>query len=153
MEPYISPIQFNEDSAHVIVICCSDGRTREQIVDFLDHNAINADIYAIPGGPLIFSGGVEMFQDAILAERRMKYLIDEHATQKIILIGHGSDDVACQCGVAKLLFPNLSPADRLSKQKALLVTARDKVARMTGLPVESYFASVVDDMVQFEMIG
>ncbi|MHB1458902.1 MAG: hypothetical protein ACYC0V_18480 [Armatimonadota bacterium] len=152
MEPYISPIQFNEEPAHVIVICCSDGRTRQQIFDFLDHHGISADIYAVPGGPLIFSGGVEMFQDAILAERRMKYLIDEHATQKIILIGHGSEDELCQCGMAKMLFPDLSPADRLSKQKALLITALDKVAGITGLPVEAYFANVVDDMVQFEMV-
>lgn len=152
MEPYISPITFNEKPAHVIVICCSDGRTREQIVDFLDHNEINADIYAVPGGPLIFSGGVEMFQDASIAERRIRFLADEHAAQKIILISHGSEDESCQCGMAKVLYPNLSPVDRFNKQKTLLVIAKDKVAWITGLPVETYFANVVDDMVQFEMV-
>lgn len=152
MEPYISPIQFNEEPAHVIVICCSDGRTRQQIFDFLDHHGINADIYAVPGGPLIFSGGVEMFQDASIAERRINYLVEEHKAQSIILIGHGSEDESCQCGMAKMLFPNLSPIDRLNKQKALLATATGKAAGITGLPVESYFANVVDDMVQFEEV-
>ena len=152
MESYISPITFNEEPAHVIVICCSDGRTHQQIVDFLDHHDISADIYAVPGGPLIFSGGVEIFQDASIAERRIKFLADEHAAQKIILIGHGSEVESCQCGMAKALFPNLSPVDRLAKQKALLATASGKVAGITGLPVESYFANVVDDMVKFEEV-
>lgn len=150
MEPYISPLQFKEEPSHTIVICCSDGRTREQVVDFLDHLGIDADIYAVPGGPLVFGGGVEVFQDASIGRRRIDYLIREHGAQKVILITHGSEDETCQCGMAKMLFPNDAPAERVKKQLASLVTAARKVAAFANLPVESYFANVVDDMVQFE---
>ncbi|MHB0998009.1 MAG: hypothetical protein ACYC27_02090 [Armatimonadota bacterium] len=152
MQPYISLIEFNPEPSHCIVVCCSDGRTRDQVTDFLSHLGIDADIYAVPGGPLIFGGGVEFFSDSNIAQKRIEFLADEHDAERIILITHGSDDEDAQCGMMKHIYPNITPDERLKRQLTMLKTAEKKVAGFTGLPVESYFASVIGDMVQFEKV-
>ncbi len=100
MEPFVSFIPFDEVFSDIIVVCCSDGRVLMQTVDFLNSRNINADIYAVPGGPLIFAKMVETFQDSSIAKKRLDFLVDQHKTSRIILIGHGSDDEAGQCGMA-----------------------------------------------------
>jgi hypothetical protein len=152
MEPFISMMDFVEKPASSIVVCCSDGRIRAQVGDFINHLGICADIYAVPGGPLVLTSGVEVFQDSSLAQRRLKFVAEEHGTQRIILITHGGDTDSGQCAMARKLFPNLSPLELIEKQKASLLQAAQRLSTVIPVQMECYFATVIHDMVQFEQL-
>ncbi|GEM_PF-3321053 len=152
-DPFISSIEFRETPADTIIVCCSDGRTRRHIAEFLEKHGIEADIYAVPGGPLVLVRSVEVFQDSMLAQKRIRFLTDEHNTKRIILISHGSEDESCQCGMAKHLWPGLTPSERAKRQRAELVEAARRLHGVLSLPVECWYANVIGGMVQFERIA
>ena len=100
MTSYVSRFQFNPQPPDTIVVTCSDGRTRRHVAEFLENLGIEADMYAIPGGPLALISGVEVFQDSSLAQKRLKFLAEEHKTRRIILITHGGEEESVQCSMA-----------------------------------------------------
>jgi len=151
-EPFISSIEFREQCADTILVCCSDGRTRHHVAEFLEKLGIEADIYAVPGGPLILMSGVEVFQDSMLAQKRMKFLAEEHDTKRVILLSHGSEEERCQCGMARHLWPGLTPSERVRRQKAELVEAAKRFGAVLPVPIECWYANVVGGIVQFEQI-
>lgn len=151
--PFISSIEFHENPADTILVCCSDGRTRHHIAEFLEKLGIEADIYAVPGGPLVLMSNVEFFQDSMLAQRRIRFLADEHDTRRIILLSHGSEDESCQCGMAKHLWPGVTALERVNRQKAELLEAARRFGTALPVPIECWYANVVDGMVQFELVS
>jgi hypothetical protein len=82
----------------------------------------------------------------------LKWLAEDHKTQRIILIGHGSEDKSAQCGMAKKLFPDLSPAQRVEKQKAARLQMAQRLSSSIPVPVECYFANVIEGVVPVEKI-
>ena len=152
MDPFISSIEFRTEPADTILVCCSDGRTRRHIAEFLEKQGIEADIYAVPGGPLVLTSGVEVFGDSMLAQKRIKFLAEDHGSKRIILLSHGSEEEPCQCGMTKKLWPNLTPSERMTRQNTALLQAAERLRSAVDLPIECWFATVVSGMVQFEKL-
>lgn len=153
MKQFSSSIAFDPIPAKSIVLCCSDGRTRAQVCEFIENMGIQADIYAIPGGPLAFAGLVETYLDGSVAEKRLKYLASEHDTKEIILVAHGCIEESKQCSMSKSLFPHCTSSERMNKVKATVIQAAERIQAATNLPIQCYFANVVGDIVQFEEIA
>lgn len=153
MEPFISSTPVKTTPADTIVVCCSDGRLRRQTAEFIEHLGTEADLYVVPGGPLVFVRGVESFLDSSVALRRLQFLAQEHGTKRIILVTHGSEEESRQCGMSKLLFRAVSPAERVKKQKSAVLEAAKHLAAELSLPVECFYANVVGDTVQFEALN
>lgn len=153
-EPFISSIEFRREPANTLVVSCSEGRIRRQVSEWLDSQGIEADMYVVPGGPLVLATGVETFQDSMLAHKRIKFLVEAHGIRRIMLLSHGSDcdDLACQCGMACEMWPHLSCSERITKQKDVLVQARQRLSSVLSIPIECWYADVVERMVQFEQI-
>ena len=152
MEPFVSSIKFPDHHSDHVVVCCSDGRTRPHVVEFINNLGIEADLYVIPGGPIVFTSGVEVFQDSSLAEKRIKFLVEVHKSKRIILIAHGSEEESAQCAMAKILFPHITPRERVAKQKSALLKAEKLFSTTSNLPVDSYYANVIEGTVTFEPV-
>lgn len=154
MEPFVSMVHFKNEPADTIVVCCSEGRIRSQVVDFLDHLGVEADLYAVPGGPLALASGVEVFTDSTVAQKRIKFLADAHGTRKVMLIAHGGEDnPEAECAMAVTMYPRVSPTERIKREKDALLQAAKKLSGVVDVPIECWFATVVHDMVQFERVG
>ena len=54
--------------------------------------------------------------------------------------------------MTKKLWPNLTPSERVKKQRAALLQAAERLRSAVDLPIVCLFANVVAGMVQFEKL-
>lgn len=149
---YTSKTGFSSEPARCIVVSCSDGRIRRQVHEFLDYLGIEADMYTIPGGPLVFAQSVETFTDSSLAHKRIRFLADEHHCDRMILISHGGEDPGAHCAMARLMFRGTPSHEMVAKQKNELLMASQRLSIAIPTAIECWFAHTAGGKVQFEQL-
>lgn len=145
---YESMVPYVAEQIHAAAIYCSDGRVGEQFDDFLQ-NGLKLPRYdrvALPGGPASLVGHAQAHLEEQGVVDELKFLVDAHQLQRVILIAHQG----CAFYAQRL---QLSPDHMLSQQKMDLVKAADFVRRITGIQqVDGYFAHLQTDRIVFERI-
>jgi hypothetical protein len=82
---------WNPNRPHVLVVACSDGRLQEPLDDFLSRQLgiSHYDRLYLPGGPGALScAGVEFMRASRMADE-IKFLIEAHKIEDVILMYHG----------------------------------------------------------------
>lgn len=89
--PFVSRLKWRVERPTTMVVCCSDGRLQEVTDDFLSRRGIQSyDRLYLPGGPgALASGGFE-YSRADQHRRELRFLLEAHGTQELILLFHGS---------------------------------------------------------------
>lgn len=145
---YHSAIPYHTERIHAAAIYCSDGRVGEHFDDFVQ-NGLNLPRYdriALPGGPACLAG----YSQARLAERgvidELKFLVDAHELDRIILIQHGG----CAFYGQRLTVRRES-TEQL--QKADLARAAYSVRHAIEMTnIEGYFARPGPEGITFEKV-
>ena len=145
---YESKLPYHTERMHAAAVYCSDGRVTEQYDDFLQ-NGLGLPRYdrvALPGGPACLAG----YSKARLAEAgvidELKFLVDAHGLQRIILIQHED----CAFYTVRLQTPEKS-LEQL--QKADLVRASYMIRDAIQIDqIEGFFAKRTEHGVVFEAV-
>lgn len=143
-----SRLKYDPARIRAAAVYCSDGRVGEQFDDFVQ-NGLDLPRYdrvALPGGPACLAGHSQasLEQQGIVDE--LKFLVDVHGLQRIILIAHHG----CAFYTARL---GLEDPRRELVQRADLVRAAAFVHQVTGLnKIEGYFARLREGKVIFEQV-
>lgn len=143
--PYTSPVKFIDDTIHAAAVFCSDGRFSEHTNEFLINGLglKRCDLVVLPGGParLIGLGQSSIEKRTVLAE--LKFLVDAHKLNRIILIQHES--CAFYKHHTKLEGDALRP-----RQAADLREAVRTITATTGkIDIECYHARPTPDGMTF----
>ena len=86
-----SPLAWNEERPDTLVICCSDGRWRRHIEQFVSDclgGEQHADILAVPGGVEPLTLFDLLPKDFSFLRRRVEGLVGAHGTTRIVTIAH-----------------------------------------------------------------
>src|SRR2546423_4656560 len=89
---YTSALPFEDERIHAAAIYCSDGRFGEQMDEFLQ-NGLQLPRYdrlALPGGPACLAGHSATYYEKSALARQLRFLIDIHGLNKLVLIAHDS---------------------------------------------------------------
>ncbi len=145
---YESAIPYVAQRIHAAAIYCSDGRVGEHFDDFLHHGLKlpRYDRVALPGGPACLAGHTEAHLEEQGVVDELKFLVDAHELERVILIAHEG----CAFYAQRLQLPEsyLAP-----QQKIDLVKAAGFVRRVTGIrEVEGYFAHLQQQQITFERV-
>ena len=144
-EVFQSSYPFDERRVRAAAIYCSDGRFGEQMDEFL-HRGLGLPRYdrvAVPGGCACLAGHTSVYYEKSALERQMRFLIDEHKLQRIVLIAHDG------CAFYKDVWTGMRTVEQL--QRADLAKAADTVGMwFSGIDIERYFARKVQGKVVFE---
>lgn len=82
--------RFDATSIGTAVVCCSDGRFVTAMDEFL-HEALEIpryDCLAVPGGAACLAGHFTAWREEEAAAFQLKFLIEMHALQRLVLIAH-----------------------------------------------------------------
>lgn len=143
---YESPTAYEQARIHAAAIYCSDGRVGEQIDEFLHHGLglPRYDRVAIPGGPACLAGSLVTFQEARAVEDSLRFLIQVHDLETVVLIAHEG----CAYYLERLGVPegSLVAAQRQDLEKAVRAVQRLR----DGLRVESFLARRTSGRIRFE---
>lgn len=152
--PYDSRLPYDAARIRAAAVYCSDGRVGEHFDDFIQ-GALGLPRYdrvALPGGPACLAGHPEAHLEEQGVVDELKFLVEVHELQRIVLIGHQS--CAFYATRMKLVEPRLELV-----QKADLVRAAAFVHRVTGLDrIDAFFAKLVKEegaptpVVRFEQV-
>jgi len=147
-EPYASPVRFVVERIHAAAVYCSDGRVGAAFDDFLTTglDLPRYDRVAMPGGPACLAGHPEarLEEQGLLDE--LKFLVDAHALDRVILIQHAG----CAFYSERI---QIAPARMAGLQRADLVRAAHFVRKTTPLSrVEGWMANIIDDQITFEPV-
>jgi hypothetical protein len=145
---YNSPIVYEAARIHAAAVYCSDGRVGEHFDDFL-HNGLKLPRYdrvALPGGPACLAGHTEAHLEEQGVVDELKFLVDAHELQRIVLIAHGG----CAFYARRLRLPEKF----LEAQQLIdLVKAAAFIRDITGLTqVDAYFARRAETRIAFESV-
>jgi hypothetical protein len=114
--PYLSPLAWSNERPDALVVCCSDGRFKQVIDQFL-HDCFGIDRYDrlyAPGGPGALATSGWEYSRADIFRRECAFLVKAHQTKKIILLFHGATSDGPEyavCAHYRRLFPRLTPAE------------------------------------------
>jgi len=87
--PYVTRADFDPRRPETIVVCCSDGRYRTSIAEFLSSRVSELpDIYAVPGGPAHIDAWASSFDHARVFESSLELLMASHDLRSAWLIAH-----------------------------------------------------------------
>jgi Putative carbonic anhydrase len=148
MTRYASSLPFDEIRIHAAAVYCSDGRFGEQFDDMLQtHLQLpKYDRLALPGGPGCFADHYESHREAEAAAEELKFLVNVHELERLILIAH--QNCAYYAQYLKVPLPKIEEQQRLDLNKAV-----DRVLQIApALRVEAFFARVSDRRVVFERV-
>jgi hypothetical protein len=133
---YESRIPYNPERIHAAAVYCSDGRVGDHFDDFLQ-NGLQLPRYdrlALPGGPASLAGHTEahVAEQGVVDE--LKFLVDVHQLERIILIAHQG----CAFYSTRLQLPE----PFLEQQQRIdLLKAKQFAHRITGIDrIDAYFA-------------
>ncbi len=144
-----SAAHFDLEHAGVIVLCCSDGRFREALDEFLhEHLGLSRyDRLVIPGGPGAMAGGAGTWRQEESVLEDLRFAIQAHHTDTVILISH------VDCGFYSARLGVRGP-EQVKRQREDLKKVLSRVAVLgAGLKVEAYHAIVAGDKVCFEAVA
>jgi hypothetical protein len=145
---YESTIPYVGERIHAAAIYCSDGRVGEHFDDFLQ-NGLKLPRYdrvALPGGPACLAGHTEAHLEEHGVVDELKFLVDAHELERVILIAHQG----CAFYAQRLQLPEVYLAPQ---QKIDLVKAAGFVRRITGIDcVDGYFAHLHEGRITFEQV-
>src|SRR5262245_60182988 len=145
---YESRVPYDRRRIRAGAIYCSDGRIGEHFDDFLQ-NGLGLPRYdrvALPGGPACLAGHPQAHLEEQGVVDELKFLIDVHGLNRIVLIAHE----ACA-----FYSDRLELKDRRLElvQRADLVRAAAFVHRVTSLElVEAYYARHEGANILFERV-
>ncbi len=121
--PYLSPIAWSNERPDALVVCCSDGRFKQVIDQFL-HDRFDITRYDrlyAPGGPgAMATSGCE-YTRADMFRRECAFLVKAHQTKRIILLFHGATPDGPEyavCAHYRRLFSRMTPAEINAQQVA-----------------------------------
>lgn len=138
-----------------LVVACSDGRLQKSIDEFLETKlgVVDYDRLYAPGGPGCLGLGImDLHTDQL--KRELKFLIEAHQIEEIVLLFHGASSTGPDdsiCAHYKRILPNGSRADIARQQHADALEALKIIGRLVpNIPVHVYRAEVSEDgSVQF----
>jgi len=144
--PFESATAYDPARIHAAAIYCSDGRVGEQIDEFL-HLGLGLPRYdrvAVPGGPACLAGSLVTFQEARGVEDALRFLLQVHDLEKVVLIAHEG----CAYYRERLRVPD---ASLITEQRHDLEKAAAVVRRFQAdLVVDSFLARLSGTRVRFE---
>lgn len=145
---YDSRLPYSSERIRAAAIYCSDGRVGEHFDDFLQ-NGLGLPRYdrvALPGGPASLAGHTEAHVEEGGVVDELKFLVDVHKLQRIVLIQHSG----CAFYSTRLHLPPsyVEPQQRIDLLKAALY-----IHRITGIQqVDAYFLRKTEEQMLFEEI-
>ena len=144
--PFESATANDPARIHAAAIYCSDGRVGEQIDEFL-HLGLGLPRYdrvAVPGGPACLAGNLVTFQEARAVEDALRFLLQVHDIEKVVLIAHEG----CAYYRERLGVPEASV---VTEQRRDLERAAPMVRRLQAdLVVDSFLARLSGKRIRFE---
>ena len=144
-----SAAHFETEHARVLVLCCSDGRFREAVDDFLhEHLGLTRyDRLVMPGGPGAIAGGAGTWRHEEGVLEDIRFLMQAHHTDTVVLISHED------CGFYSVRVGVLGP-EQSSRVKEDLKKAVSRFGVLgSGLRVEAFHASPAGGKVRFEAVA
>ena len=154
--PYLSPLAWSNERPEALVMCCSDGRFKQVIDQFL-HDRFGIDRYDrlyAPGGPgALATGGCE-YTRADLFRKECAFLVKAHHTKEIILLFHGATSDGPEyavCADYRRLYPRLTAAEINAQQEKDLREVMKLIAYDSPHIILHAFRAEVrsDEKVQF----
>jgi carbonic anhydrase len=87
---FVSPHAWNDQRPDTLVVCCSDGRYRPHIAEYIGQwsEADTTDIYALPGGAAAFDFLGASVMEAHALEAGFRFLVERHLIKNVYLIAH-----------------------------------------------------------------
>jgi carbonic anhydrase-like protein len=143
---YESATAYDPARIHAAAIYCSDGRVGEQIDEFLHHGLglPRYDRVAVPGGPACLAGSLVTFQEARAVEDALRFLLQVHDLEKVVLIAHEG----CAYYRERLGVPEASlvAVQRQDLEKAVRVVRR----LQADLVVDAFLARLTGKRIHFD---
>lgn len=112
--------RWKQSRPSTLVVACSDGRLQESIDEFLERKlgVVDYDRLYAPGGPgALGPGSGDLRTDQL--RRELKFLMDAHRIEEIVLLFHGADRSGPEnavCAHYKRLLPGAS-RNQISRQQ------------------------------------
>ena len=148
MTSYRSSIPYEAARIHAAAVYCSDGRVGSHFDEFL-HTGLKLPRYdrvALPGGPACLAGHTEAHVQEQGVVDELKFLVDAHELNRIVLIAHGG----CAFYRDRLRLPEHFLE---AQQQIDLVKAASFIREITGIQsVEAYFARQSMGFIAFEPV-
>lgn len=144
--PFVAPTPWSAERPHTLVVCCSDGRWHEQMMEFV-HARISprADLYAVPGGPAVLDPWCSTFDESRAFDQAMRLLEKYHDLQSVWLIAHEG------CAYYREKHPHFESDALRQRQIEDLELARKKLREsQSKMNVRLIFASKRGEEVVFE---
>lgn len=143
-----SSVPFSDKRIRAAAVYCSDGRFGEQCDDLCQNPLAlpRYDRLAVPGGAACLAGHPETEHEEHAAHEELRFLIDVHAIERVVLIAHQG----CAFYTHRL---KVTTDDLRARQLDDLAAAAQHVQRLDPkLRVDAYFARLQDGHVAFEPI-
>lgn len=148
-DAFVATESWNSKRPTVLVVCCSDGRFHNAILEFVRVEVCDRpDLLAVPGGPVILDPWASSFDEARVFESALKLFLDAHDLKQAWLIAHdGCAYYGCKHpGVTGKAFEDLQKRD-LRRGAEILHE------RAPHLEVHLRFARLVGGRVRFEEVA
>jgi hypothetical protein len=144
-EPFFASTPWSPARPESLVICCSDGRWHEQVVEFVQGQVSErADMYAVPGGPAGFNLWSSSFDESKVTERAFRFLVDNHALDTVWLMAHQN------CAYYRARYGPLDDTYICRRQREDLDRADEIIRRWyPDLIVRKIYVSQQDGRVSF----
>lgn len=146
--PYVTRAAFDLKRPETLVVCCSDGRFRTPIAEFLSSRVAELpDIYAVPGGPATIDAWASSFDHARVFEGSLELLVASHDLRSAWLITHEG------CAFYRHRHGALADEAIRERQFADLRRARTLLhERHPMLAVHLIYARIADGKVNFSEV-
>jgi hypothetical protein len=143
---YTSPRPWNDIRPHTLVVCCSDGRYRPHLEEFVNSLVCERpDVIALPGGPANADGWSSSFDHARVFDESLGLLLASHDLQEVWLVAHEG------CSYYRHKHPSLDPAQLMQRKIDDLRRAREHVLeRRPSLVVHRIHLRVEEGRVLFD---
>jgi hypothetical protein len=143
-QPFTATRPWSPARPETLVICCCDGRWHSQLEEFVQAEiSERADLYALPGGPASLNRRYG-FTEARVAEKALRFLVQEHELASIWMIAHEN------CAFYRSRYGPMSASSIDHCQKEDLAHAAAVLQRwFPDMIVRQVYASLNGDRVIF----
>ena len=137
-EPFVATEAWDAERPWAFVVYCSDGRWHDAVEEFLRARVSRrSDVYALPGGPAVFSPWSSALDEARVSEKAFRFLIEYHQIQSVWLIAHEG------CAYYLERYGPFVEADLRRRQHDYLRRARQTIAGWyPQLDIHTVYASL-----------
>lgn len=130
-----------------LALYCSDGRFTRAVEELCTAlGADRIDTVTIPGGPGLLDLGKLAPTDRATVSRALCFLVPGHKIKHVVLVAHVG------CGYYRSRYPRKSAIEIEAAQKNDLITAGIYVEKWYGIKVGCYYANVLDNRIQFDLV-